>query len=305
MNRKISLMIIMMFLLMLVTACSGDTVATIEVTTDSTSIVEDLEITPTVDICNPMEFPNIAFPRQEPVEGPRETMAAELVGDLVLNDGCLRIESLYGDESYLPIWPPEFTVGLEGEVPVVLDGQGDIAGRVGDEIYMGGGEASENALPACVREQMPEDCGGKVWVVGDGVRLNLKFDSDLFKMDLVPALDRTAIFLKKEPVLDDWAGEPDSVTGILRFYYPDRCPRIKSESGTRDFLPIWPTGYSLQISQDLVEILDDHGKVVARQDEAVTLNGALVPPKWENPNYRQLHYETPGDCIGPYWIVEE
>ncbi len=124
-------------------------------------------------------------------------------------------------------------------------------------------------------------------------------------MDLIPAPDRTAIFLKKEPILDDWTGESDTVSGILRFYFPDRCPRIKSESGATDFLPVWPHGFSLQISENRVEILDDNRTVIARQDETVTLNGALVPPNWENSHYRQLHYEIPGDCISPYWIVDE
>ena len=250
-----------------------------------------------------LDIPDIAFPRQEPVEGERATMGAELVGDLVLEEGCLRIESLYGNESYIPVWPPEFTVVLENDIPVILDGDGLLVGRVGKEIYMGGGESSESAVPACAQQQMPPTCRGKYWIVGEGVRLNLKFDSELFDMDLVPAADRTAILLKKAPILDDWAGEPDTVTGILRFYNPDRCPRIQSESGTRDYLPIWPQGYSIQVIEDLVEILDADGNVVARQDENVTLHGALVPPNWENLNYRQLHYETPGDCFGPYWIV--
>jgi hypothetical protein len=137
------------------------------------------------------------------------------------------------------------------------------------------------------------------------VRLNLKFDSDLFTMDLVPARDRTAILLKKMPILDSWDGELGTVTGYLRFYFPDRCPRIRSESGMRDFLPIWPEGYTLKIEDELVEILDSSGKVAARQDEIVTLKGGLVPPNWENANFRTLTYETPGDCIGPFWIVNE
>jgi hypothetical protein len=250
-----------------------------------------------------LDIQDIAFPRQEPVEGIREVMEAELVGDLVLSEGCLRIESLYGNQSYIPVWPPEFTVDLENDNPVILDGDGQLVGRVGDEITMGGGELSENALSACVRDQMPPTCSGKYWVVGDGVRLNLIFDSDLFTMDLVPADDRTAILLKKKPVLDEWVTEPETITGVLRFYNPTRCPRIQSESGTRDYLPIWPQGTSIQVVADLVEILDADGKVIARQDENVTLHGALVPTNWQNPNYRQLHDETPGDCIGPFWIV--
>lgn len=303
MNNSTGVLMFFMLLLFLISGCSDSMVVSISTPTDPEPISEDAEISATVDICTPLNIPDIAFPRQEPVEGERATMEAELVGDLVLSEGCLRIESLYGNESYIPVWPPEFTVVLENNIPVILDGDGQLVGRVGEEIYMGGGEAYESALPACVHQQMPPTCSGKYWIVGEGVRLNLRFDSALFDMDIIPVADRTVILLKKGAILDEWAGEPDTVSGILRFYNPDRCPRIQSESGTRDYLPIWPQGTSIQIVDDLVEILDADGKVVARQDESVTLYGALVPNNWENPNYRQLHYETPGDCFGPYWIV--
>jgi hypothetical protein len=294
----------MILLPILISGCSGDMLVSMNTPSDLDSISDDVQISATVDICTPSDIVDIAFLRQEPVEGERAMMAAELVGDLVLSEGCLRVESLYSDESYIPVWPSEFTIAFENDVPVVLDGDGMVVGRTGEEIYMGGGESSSMAVPACAQAQMPEKCDGKYWMVGDGVRLNLKFDSELFDMDLVPAADRVAILLKKAPILDEWTGEPETITGILRFYNPDRCPRIQSESGTRDYLPIWPQGYAIQVVDDLVEILDIGGNVVARQDESVTLHGALVPTNWENPNYRQLHYETPGDCFGPYWIVD-
>jgi hypothetical protein len=302
-NRGFSLILLIGFLMVL-TGCTGPPPTLTEVGADiSVEIVETEVMTPTINVCKPLDIPGVAFPRQEPVSGPRAMMAAELVGDFVLEGGCLWVESLYHDGRYLPIWPPEFLVEIDDGMPVLLDGDGVVVGRVGEEIYMGGGEASERAMLECVRAQMPTACGGPYWVVGDGVRFNLKFDSDLINLVLVPAPDRTAILLQKEPILDEWADEPGTVTGVLSFYYPDRCPRIQSESGTRNYLPIWPPGYSLQISDDLVEILDDTGGVVARQDETITLKGALVPPNWENENYRRLHYETPGDCFGPYWIV--
>jgi hypothetical protein len=303
MNNSTSVLIFFMLLTVLISGCSGGMLVSSGTPSKLEPISKDEEISPTVDICTPLDIPDIAFPRQEYVQGAREVMEAELIGDLVVSDGCLRIESLYGNQSYTPVWPPEFTVVLKNDIPVILDSDGQLVGRIGEEIYMGGGESSESGLPACVRQQMPPTCSGKYWIVGEGVRLNLKFDSELFDMDLVPAVDRMAILLKKAPILDEWTGEPDTVTGILRFYNPDRCPRIQSESGTSNYLPIWPQGYSLQFAENRLEILNIDGNVVARQDESVTLEGSLVPTNWENPNYRQLRNETPGDCIGPYWIV--
>ena len=38
-------------------------------------ISKDVGILPTVDVCIPLDIPDIAFPRQGPVEGERDTMA--------------------------------------------------------------------------------------------------------------------------------------------------------------------------------------------------------------------------------------
>lgn len=55
-----------------------------------------------IDICATPSVPGVAFPRQEPVEGVRVVMEAELIGELVLVDGCLRVNSIYAS-SILPV----------------------------------------------------------------------------------------------------------------------------------------------------------------------------------------------------------
>jgi hypothetical protein len=77
-----------------------------------------------IDICAPSSVPGVAFPHQAPVEGIWAVMDAELIGDLVLANGCLRVNSIYGDASYLPVWPPEFTLKSENDTLQVLDGAG-------------------------------------------------------------------------------------------------------------------------------------------------------------------------------------
>jgi hypothetical protein len=305
MNFRIVKLVVLVGMLS-TTACANDRVIT-TYEPDSTPEDESLEteVPPTIDVCEDTIVLGVAFPRQEPVEGLREVMEAELIGDLVLVDGCLRVDSLYNDDAYLPIWPPDFTLVLENEFSVVLDGDGNLVGRVGEEIYMGGGMGSERALVECQRQQMPDACGGPYWVVGEGVRLNLQYDSELFDMELISSPDRTAILLHKQPVLDEWTEEPGVISGVLRFYQPSRCPRVQSESGVSDYLPIWPPGNSLQWTDGLVEIVNSSGDLIAREGESVTLSGSRIPPTWENEHYRQLYYELPGDCNGPYWIVGE
>jgi hypothetical protein len=274
--------------------------------TDDIGVIVEPVHTPTIDVCEPIAIPDIAFPRQEPVEGPREVMEAELVGVLVLQDGCLRVDSLYeGEESYLPIWPPEFTLDLDNDTLVILDGDGILVGRVGEEIFMGGGTGRLESMPECVRQHLPINCNGPFWTVGEGVRLNVNEDSELIRINRITTADRTAILLIKEPILDEWVEEPGMVSGILRVYAPHRCPRIISESGMTDYLLIWPPDYSLEITDKLVEISNREGKLVAREGDDLVVSGGPIPHSWGSDQYRRLYYEVPGDCFGPYWIVGE
>jgi len=270
---------------------------------ESNSAVENPE--PTVDICEPSPIPGIAFPRQEPVEGPRAMMAAELIGGLIVRHGCLRVESLYGDGSILPVWPAEFSIAIENDAIVVFDGSGNPVAREGQEVYMGGGEGTAEVLVNCVRQQLPDSCPGPYWVVGDGVRPNLRFDSDLFDLELITSGERTAIFLVKHPILDDWKETPSSFAGNLRLYSPNRCPRIQSESGMTDFVPIWPPDYSMQFKDKMITVTNGSGKLVAQEGKEALLQGGMIPKIWASERYRQLYYQLPGDCHGPYWIVSE
>ena len=260
---------------------------------------------PTVDICDTSPVPGIAFPRQEPVEVPREVMEAELMGDLIVSHGCLRIESRYGDGSILPVWPPEFKIDIDKGKVVVFDGVGEPIVREGQEVYMGGGEGSSAALAACVRQQLPDSCGGPYWVVGDGVRPNLRFDSEFFDLALITNEKRTALFLRKQPILDDWKEPPSIIAGKLILYNPNRCPRIQSESGMTDYVPIWPPDYSMKFEDNLLVVTHAPGDVAAQEGEEIVLHGGMIPKIWANERYRQLYYQLPGDCYGPYWIITD
>jgi len=263
-----------------------------------------------VDICATPSVPGVAFPRQEPVEGVRVVMEAELIGELVLVNGCLRVNSIYGDGSVLPIWPPEFTLKAEKRTTVaaqdeiqVLDGAGQIVARVGQEVYMGGGGGSATSLADCVRQQLPADCTGPYWIVGEGVRPNLRHDSDLFTLDVISTTERSFLLLHKKPMLDEWAEGDALLIGKLVLYDYQRCPRVTSDSGLTDYLLLWPPDYGARVENGKVEIVDGAGQVVARVGEEVRLGGGAIPVDWNSEKYRQLRYELPGDCHGPYWIA--
>ena len=91
----------------------------------------------------------------------------------------------------------------------------------------------------------------------------------------------------------------------ISLYTSQCCPRIQSESGLTDYLPIWPPENSLQIKDGLVEVTDGAGDVVASEGGDLVLHGGPIPHNWDSESYRQLYHEVPGDCTGPYWIVGE
>jgi hypothetical protein len=257
-----------------------------------------------IDICATLSVPGVAFPRQRPAEGIRVVMEAELIGELALVNGCLRVNSIYGDSSVLPIWPPEFTLKAENDALQVLDGAGQVVARVGEEVYMGGGEGSATSLADCVRQQLPADCTGPYWIVGEGVRPNLRHDSDLFALEVISTTGRSFLLLHKKPVLDEWAEGDALLIGKLVLYDYQRCPRVTSDSGLTDYLLLWPPDYGARVENGEVEIVDGSRQVVARVGEEVRLGGGAIPVDWNSEKYRQLRYELPGDCHGPYWIVE-
>ena len=90
-------------------------------------------------------------------------MEALLIGELVVEDGCLRVRDVYTDEYTLVIWQADyFLTDNEG----VLDETGTVVARVGEMVYMGGGE-QRTVDDAELRQPVPEPCsGGPYWRMG-------------------------------------------------------------------------------------------------------------------------------------------
>ncbi|MEJ2737532.1 MAG: hypothetical protein P8189_28915, partial [Anaerolineae bacterium] len=193
----------------------------------------------------------------------------------------------------------------EDEEIQVLDGTGQVVARVGEEIFMGGGEGSASVMAKCVRQQLPVTCTGPYWIVGEGVRANLQRDSDLFSMEIISTDDRSFFLFHKKAVLDGWAEHDASLSGELVLWDYSRCLRVVSDGGLGDYLPLWPADYAARVTGDGVEILDGSGWVFARVGQQVRLDGGDIPVVWNLEPYQSLLNELPRDCHGPYWIVSD
>jgi hypothetical protein len=114
--------------------------------------------------------PPVFFIRQGPAVGERVVWEAELIGELVVERGCLRVARSNADTSYLPIWPPVFTLRIEANAVLLLDGAGDVVAGVGADVRVSGGEVrSAERLDERVRDMLKADCAGPYWVVGSEV----------------------------------------------------------------------------------------------------------------------------------------
>ncbi len=100
----------------------------------------------------------LSFPRQI-AQG--DVMEALLVGVLAEVDGCVRVTTEAGDQSYLPVWPPGFTLeGTDGTL-AVSDPEGQPLALLGDLVSLSGGEATGGEPAAAALS-----CPGPYWIVG-------------------------------------------------------------------------------------------------------------------------------------------
>jgi len=245
--------------------------------------------------------PGIAFPRQKPIEGFRESMLAQLIGTLRLEDACLQVQPL-GGGVILPIWPPEFTLRSEGEQVLVIDGKGQVAARAGEEVYMAGGYVGVS--DEWVLQQIPAACRGDYWIVGSA-RPNLTYDSDLFTPEVVSTPQIEAIFLRYKPALSEQAQAAKEVTGRLVLYEYQRCLQLETGGLGGPVHLFWPPDWSLRASDGEVAVLDGTGQVVGRVGQDVSLRVREVPGDWDSAVYRQLVNELPCSCMGGLsWLVD-
>ena len=229
------------------------------------------------------------------------------MGKLVLDQGCLRIESLYGDVSYFPIWPPGFTLDMEDGLPVILDENGNMVGQSEDEIfmYMGGGEASGRNFSECVQKQVPIDCDSPYWIVGEGVRPALRHDANLFNVETFSIDQRSVFLVSQNIVLNKWIIEPSTIEGTLVLPESTHIPRLQAKNRDLDFLLIWPQNYTVRFLENKFEIINGAGDVIAREGESIVFQGGPMPTPFDPDHFPEQYYDLPEDCIGPFWIIVE
>ncbi len=242
--------------------------------------------------------PSVHLPQLKTASG--SYMTALTTGKLTLEDGYLRVR---GD---LIIWQPDYFVHNNDGTIEILDRDGTVVGRAGEEIYMGGGEIPRPPEDKFLKEPLPDDIQGSFWMQGGGTRLNLNFSSDFFGLQTIGLQTKeigeyNVYFLTRKPALDELGGPETTITGsLLSSYNGDilQSPRIQMEDGLARYTIFWPAGYKASIKEGVFEILDEAGNVVLRDGDAIEIKGRLISRNYE------LRDELPGGYGGPYLVVD-
>jgi hypothetical protein len=130
-----------------------------------TQIYEPLQSTPDFQITL---VPGLFFPQLRARS--TEFMAALLEGQLILEDGCLRVQTSYSPQSNLVIWQPDYFPTQNGERIEILNRDGQVVARVGEAVSLGGGGIElSDFYTRQLRQPMAGACTGPYFLMGDVV----------------------------------------------------------------------------------------------------------------------------------------
>ncbi len=101
------------------------------------------------------------FPVQKEVQS--EVMQVLLQGELVLDNGCLRVH----DE--LILWPYDYSLQTEGKEIWVIDDKGQSVAHVGHHVRLGGGQVPTFFAEEKLGHPLPEGCDGPYFLAGEVV----------------------------------------------------------------------------------------------------------------------------------------
>ena len=237
------------------------------------------------------ESVDVMFPQHD--VPPTDYWSERFVGQLTLEDGCLRAASL------LLIWPNTFTFDTKNGVVRIVDATGRIVAHVGDDVRFSRTNVSfEQALDQEWIHGLSWDCSGPYWLVADEVAAVSHVGPAR-----PPDPEGPEVFFPQHDAplgTDDggsyWAGLLILDEGCLRVEVP---PDVNGPGGSS--LLIWPSGYTLSAVDRVVRVSDDNGRVAARVGDHIRLSRATV--SYKEARDQGLLRGMSEDCGGPFYLV--
>ena len=220
--------------------------------------------------------PEVVLLRRETVLGFPVLPQALGIGQLVLEDQCLRL-----DKSTTIVWPAGFTPHVHHGAVQVRNGSGQVIATVGDEIAAGGAYHSLESGA----------CSGPV-----------------FSANQIKVLPDVEVYFPRQDGTMTAHQQAERFAGEL--VLEGKCLQSRSTLRVRDraLMPvdpllIWPGTFSVSMDDGYVGILDSTGRLVARVGDEVQFS-AIDLTHQQAMEHGGLEEISPA-CSGPYWAVGE
>jgi len=266
--------ILSIIIILLITACTNQATST---PTSSPQITSTLTSPPSLDA----HFPQLINTPNAYYDLPAD------VGDLVLENGCLRLSGvtyMSAGDNFLLIWDARFSTRTEQGIVHVIDSiTGEVLASTGDYIMVGnnGGDIINPT-----KKPIPDECHGPYLIVGDILK---KVDKPSLRAHFPQAMEIQGgsweTTLKGKLVLEN---------GCLRISIMENA--VEGES----FLLIWDLRFSTHTEQGTVQVVDSNtGKALLSVGDFVSIDGRVI----EAPGWVRLKDSVPDECPGPYFHV--
>ena len=195
-------------------------------------------------------------------------------GQLALNEGCLRAEVPEDPNtpasSWLLIWPSAFTLDTEDGALRIVDENGRIAARVGDNIRLSRATVSyQEAQDQGLIQGLSEECAGPYVLVGDEVTAfdpnNEPTELRLSDPDLIFPRQTTTIASRRQLL---------TAAGIGELVLDGNCLLLGGGDG-HGYTIIWPAGFTPHVEQGVVQVRNGAGRTIAKVGDRIASGGGF------------------------------
>jgi hypothetical protein len=211
-------------------------------------------------------------------------------GSLIEANGCLRVTTKGYDEGFLILWPHDTDIRVAGDKIELLNGEGQVAARVGDELRIAGGAMESPPSMARYDELIPglpiDGCPGPYWVAGELETLAAQAVPDIYVDPFTSDGRLLAFFIHQSRP----AKNEGSLSGTL-LVNDQGCIQVEGNT------ILWPPGVYLR--EDPFRLVDSSEETIANIGEEIWISGA------EKSSQEYRYFSNNVQCPGPYWGAAE
>ena len=83
----------------------------------------------------------------------------------------------------------------------------------------------------------------------------------------------------------------------------DNCLRVNTHEGNTSYVVVWPSSVTMRVANDMIQILNSSGQVVAQVGNDVYLDGGGISASQATALSQQPDLPIDTMCSRPYWLV--